>query len=101
MLGIDHANSSYDEDIIGTKITADKDIVVNSGTWSGGIRQAQSSNPRDMGYDQLVPVKNLGTDYLIMEGESSSYKGTAAIIVATEDNTTVSVDGSVKNSDLD
>ncbi len=101
VLGIDHANSSYDEDVIGTKITADKDIVVNSGTWSGGIRQAQSSNPRDMGYDQLVPVKNLGTDYLIMEGESSSYKGTAAIIVATEDNTTVSVDGSVKNSDLD
>ena len=101
VLGIDHANSSYDEDVIGTKITADKDIVVNSGTWSGGIRQAQSSNPRDMGYDQLVPVKNLGTDYLIMEGESSSYKGTAAIIVATENNTTVSVDGSVRNSDLD
>ena len=24
VLGIDHANSSYDEDIIGTKITADK-----------------------------------------------------------------------------
>ncbi|SVB38383.1 uncharacterized protein METZ01_LOCUS191237, partial [marine metagenome] len=56
VLGIDHANSSYDEDIIGTKITADKNIVVNSGTWSGGIRQASSGNPRDMGYDQLVPA---------------------------------------------
>ena len=40
VLGIDHSNSSYDKDIIGTKITADKNIVVNSGTWSGSIRQA-------------------------------------------------------------
>ena len=101
VLGIDHANSSYDEDIIGTKITADKNIVVNSGTWSGGIRQAQSSNPRDMGYDQLVPAENLGTDYLIIEGESGNYKGVAAIVVATENNTTITVNGSVKNSDLD
>ena len=101
VLGISHSNSSYDNDVIGTKITANKDIVVNSGTWSGSIRQAQSGSPRDMGFDQLVPVKNLGTDYLIIEGESSSYAGTAAIIVATENNTSVSVNGSVKDSDLD
>ena len=101
VLGIDHANSSYDEDIIGTKITADKNIVVNSGTWSGSIRQAQSSNPRDMGYDQLVPAENLGTDYLIIEGESGNYKGVAAIVLATENNTTITVNGSVKDSDLD
>ena len=101
VLGIDHANSSYDEDIIGTKITADKNIVVNSGTWSGGIRQASSGNPRDMGFDQLVPAENLGTDYLIIKGENSNYKGVAAIVLATENNTTLTVNGSVKDSDLD
>jgi hypothetical protein len=101
VLGINHSNSSYDNDIIGTKIPANKDIVVNSGTWSGSIRQYGSGSPRDMGLHQLVPVENLGTDYLIIEGESGSYKGVAAIVVATENNTTITVNGSVKDSDLD
>ena len=98
---MDNSESSYDEDIIGTKITSDKDIVVNSGTWSGSIRQSQSKKPRDMGADQLVPTDKTGTDYLIIEGESGSYGGVHAIVVATEDNTVVKVDGSTKESDLD
>ena len=101
ILGMDNSESSYDEDIIGTKITSDKDIVVNSGTWSGSIRQSQSKKPRDMGADQLVPTDKTGTDYLIIEGESGSYGGVHAIVVATEDNTVVKVDGSTKESDLD
>lgn len=100
VLGMDNSTNTYDEDIIGTKITSDKDIVVNSGTWSGSIRQSQSKKPRDLGMDQLVPIDKTGTDYLIIEGESSSYGGVHAIVVATEDNTDVKVDGSPKVSDL-
>tara|TARA_B100000700_G_scaffold301335_1_gene370491 strand:+ start:6395 stop:16000 length:9606 start_codon:yes stop_codon:yes gene_type:complete len=100
ILGMDNSESSYDKDIIGTKITSDKDIVVNSGTWSGSIRQSQSKKPRDMGVDQLIPIDKTGTDYLILEGESGSYGGVHAIVVATENSTDVKVDGNTKISNL-
>ena len=101
VVAMDNSTNSYDEDIIGTKITSDKDIVVNSGTWSGSIRQSQSKKPRDMGVDQLIPIDKTGTDYLIIEGEASSWGGVHAIVVATEDNTVVKVDGTTRDSDLD
>ena len=57
--------------------------MVNSGTWSGSIRQSQSKKPRDMGADQLVPIDKTGTDYLIVEGESGSYGGVQPPLSAT------------------
>ena len=100
VVGINNTISSYDEDVIGTLISSNKNIVVNSGTWSGSINTSSGAK-RDMGVDQLVPVDVVGNDYLIIEGESGTHKGVNAIIVATENNTVVTVDGTVRDADLD
>ena len=80
---------------IGTKITSDKDIVVVSEPWSGVIGAVNSGAGRDIGVTQLLPTDKLGTDYLVNEGYASSYKGTHAIVVATQNSTNVYVDGTL------
>ena len=89
------ATKTQDDSNIGTGITSDKDIAIVSGTWAGTLA---GSGGRDMGSDQLVPVDMLGQSYLVNEGLSSSHDGTHAIIVATENSTSVSLNGSFLTS---
>ena len=78
---------------IGTKISANKNIVVVSGSWSGSIGDVNSGVGRDVGVTQLLPTDKLGIDFLVHEGYSSSNKGTHAIVVAAENSTTIKVNG--------
>ena len=48
----DPLDTSFANTHIGTQITADKDVVVISGSWSGRI----GSEGRDAGIDQLIPT---------------------------------------------
>ena len=77
----------------GTHITSDKPIVVNTGTWLGG-NALISGNPghgRDLGFDQIVPVENIGDEYVLIKGQGIDNEKT--IVVATQDNTDIYING--------
>ncbi len=81
--------TNISNNITGAHITASKDIAVISGAQH--VRQNKGiGGAAEGGVDQLVPVKVLGTEYILTRG------GTAldyAVVVATEPNTTVYLDG--------
>lgn len=77
----------------GTHITSDKDIVVNCATWLGGnaLIGGSPSTGRDLGLDQIVPVGNVGDEYVLIKGEGIDNEKT--IVVATAANTDIFLDG--------
>lgn len=78
---------------IGASIEADKDIVISNGSLNYG-RQAGSSN-RDAGIDQPVPENRLGKEYVFVRGNGNSNGWTEfPLIIATENNTQIFVNGS-------
>jgi len=80
------------DDFNGTRITANKPIAVNSGTWLGG--QAATGG-QDAGADQMAPVTQAGTQYVLMKGGADNGDPKECpIVVATVDDTDVFVNGS-------
>jgi len=78
---------------IGASIVADRDIVISNGSMNFG-RQAGSSN-RDAGIDQPVPENRLGKEYVFVRGNGNSNGWTEfPLIIATENNTQIFVNGS-------
>ncbi|WP_123803503.1 PA14 domain-containing protein [Maribacter sp. 4G9] len=78
---------------IGASIVADKDIVISNGSLNYG-RQVGNSN-RDAGIDQPVPENRLGKEYIFVRGNGNSNGWTEfPLIIATENNTQVFVNGS-------
>ena len=74
----------------GTKVTSDKPIVMNSGSWCGG----SSLNPsQDIGVDQIVPEKLVGQEYILLKGKGNS-ETERPIVVATQDATEITVNDS-------
>ncbi len=89
-VGIDH--SLYDDDSInnsnGIRISSDKDIVCNTGSWLSGNQSGQ-----DIGSDQLVAAENVGTEYILIRGLGNP-STERPMVVATADNTQVFLNGS-------
>ena len=60
--------------LIGTKVSANKPVVVNSGSWLGGnSRFGTSTNGAeapgiDIGIDQLLPLEEIGQEYVLVKG---------------------------------
>lgn len=80
--------SAENRDLVnGTLIKSDKPVAVNSGSWLGG--GAPSAIARDMGIDQIVPIYNMGTEYVLVKGAGTNSNRDAPIVVAHEDNTKV------------
>jgi len=78
---------------IGASIVSDKDIAISNGSLNYG-RQAGSSN-RDAGIDQPVPENRLGKEYVFVRGNGNSNGWTEfPLIIATENNTQIFVNGS-------
>jgi uncharacterized repeat protein (TIGR01451 family) len=78
---------------IGASIISDKDIVISNGSLNYG-RQAGNSN-RDAGIDQPVPENRLGKEYVFVRGNGNSNGWTEfPLIIATENNTQIFVNGS-------
>ncbi|MBL4592677.1 MAG: hypothetical protein JKX68_02555, partial [Flavobacteriales bacterium] len=77
----------------GTHITADKNIVVNCASWlaGNGLSGVTPDQGRDLGIDQIVPVENVGDEYVLIKGEGIDNEKT--IIVATAANTDIFIDG--------
>ncbi|UJF28644.1 DUF4347 domain-containing protein [Kaistella sp. 97-N-M2] len=80
--------SIQDTGWLGAKVLSDKNISVVVG---GLMQQGNSADNRDIGLDQLVPKERLGLEHVIMQGNGGSAE--KVIVVATEDNTAVFVNG--------
>ena len=79
-------------DINGTRVRADKPVTVSSGSWLGG--QGPTTG-QDIGFDQIAPVNLGGTQYIFMKGNADNGDPKErAILVATEANTLVYLNGS-------
>ena len=82
-------------DLIGTRISSDKPIVVNSGSGTGSF--ADGSLGRDFGIDQIVGSDKIGNEYIFVKGNGGATNGNQwenVLIVANQDNTDVFVNGS-------
>ena len=81
--------NNVSDNITSAHITSDKDIVVLTG--GQHLRQNNGGSAADGGIDQLVPTNVLGEEYILSRGANAlDY----AIIIATEPNTNIYVDGS-------
>ncbi len=89
------ATNTCVNDYNGTHIVATKEIVVNSGSSHGGFTTKVTGVTKDVGFDQIVPIEYVGTEYILIEGNgtSSNKMNEVAIVVATKNNTTVQVNG--------
>ncbi|MCZ4695857.1 hypothetical protein DWB61_14515 [Ancylomarina euxinus] len=92
VIGIDHDTKGFGTGnmnaLNGTHILSDKDIVVNTGSWTSG-----SSAGQDMGIDQIVPYEQIRDKYIVLKGEGNS-STEVPIVVATEDGTDIYLNGS-------
>ncbi|MCB4797992.1 LamG-like jellyroll fold domain-containing protein [Neotamlana laminarinivorans] len=75
---------------IGASIESDKDIAISNGMLNFGVNPASAS--RDAGADQPVPEDKLGKDYVFVRG-NGGVTNEYVIIIATQDNTNVYVNG--------
>lgn len=79
--------------LVGTKIVANKPISVTNGNFNGIYTIYNSSN-NDILMDQSVPVDRLGKDFVLVKGNGPQTSGMeAALVVATENGTTITVNG--------
>lgn len=86
------SNDNLNQSVAGTHITSDKDITVISGAQHPRINGG--GNAADAGIDQIVGTDHIGSEYLVVRGSLNSGFD-YAMITATQDNTVISVDGSV------
>lgn len=76
----------------GTEITANKPIAV-----TGSDDSIHRNGSMDLIGDQLLPVEKLGTEYIVMRGMAGAGQD-RVYIVATEDNTAISINGTISGN---
>lgn len=74
----------------GTHVTSDKPIAMNSGSF---LASYSSSGLQDAGVDQIVPVDQLNDEFILVKGQASDILIETALVVATEDNTDIFING--------
>ena len=75
--------------LIGTLITSNKPIVVNTGSANGSFH---NGGGRDYGLDQIVGVDKIGDEYIFVKGNGNN-DWENILIVAHKDATTISING--------
>lgn len=84
--------------LVGAKITATKPISVTNGNFNS-IYTTQNNTNVDVLMDQSVPVERLGKDFVMVKGNGPANSGMeAAVVVATVNNTKLTVNGTLLNS---
>ena len=79
--------------LLGALVNADKPVVVNCGSFSGSSDDNNlTSNSRDAGIDQIVPLERVGKEYLFIRAQGED-ENERPLIVAHEDNTEVFLNG--------
>ena len=81
---------------IGALVTSNNPIVVNTGNATGGAGPdpLNGSSGQDFNLDQIVGYDNIGTEYIVVRGDGSPNSETP-LVIATEDNTEVFINGNV------
>ncbi len=79
--------------LIGAKIVANHPVSVTNGNFNGIYTNFNFTN-NDILMDQAVPVDRLGKNFVLVKGNAPPTSGMeTALIVATENNTAISVNG--------
>ncbi|MGB6035004.1 MAG: IgGFc-binding protein, partial [Cryomorphaceae bacterium] len=78
-------------DVNGTRISSDKDIVVNSGSWLAGSPGGNDAG-RDIGLDQIASIEETGFEYILVKGQGTASEN--VMVVAHTDGTNIFVNGS-------
>lgn len=96
------ATNSSESDInkdglIGALVTSDKPVVVNAGSANGSFH---NGNGRDYGIDQLVGYEKVGNEYIFVRGDGND-NWENVLIVAHEDNTSISINGAPPIANID
>lgn len=81
----------------GTHVTSDKAIAMNSGSF---LASYSTDGLQDAGVDQIVPVDRLNDEFILVQGQATNSLIETAMIVATEDNTEVFVNGNTASSHI-
>jgi gliding motility-associated-like protein len=96
----DNTVPSNSSKIIGALVTADKPVVVNSGSFGGSnsanLVPNQNGNlvpsGRDVGFDQIVPFDKTGTEYIFVKGAGTD-ELEQVILIAHKPNTIINLNG--------
>ena len=75
---------------VGALLTSDKPIAVTTGNATGGMGPAEDG--QDINLDQIVPVEQVGKEYVIVKGNGSDVTE-LPLVIAHEDNTQIFVNG--------
>lgn len=79
--------------LVGAKIESTKPISVTNGNFNG-IYTNQNFTNNDVLMDQAVPVDRLGKDFVLVKGNGNiTYQMETALLIATEDNTQITLNG--------
>ncbi|GAB0156134.1 T9SS C-terminal target domain-containing protein [Chryseobacterium sp. Alg-005] len=86
--------------LVGAKIVATKPISVTNGNFNGIYTNLNLTN-NDILMDQAVPIERLGKDFVVVKGKGSiSSEMERALIIATEDNTPITINGAATGTSL-
>lgn len=88
--GYSEANGANLDGFVGALLESDKPIVVNTGNLAGGMNN--SGFGQDFNLDQIVPLEQVGQEYVIMKGNGSDVTE-RPLVIAHEDNTEVYING--------
>ena len=88
------------DDVNGTRVTSDRPIAMNTGSWLGGAKMDDGG--RDIAIDQTVPVNRLGDNFALFVGASPTVNDPGEdaflerpLVVAVNDNTDIFVNGAM------
>ncbi|KQT19286.1 hypothetical protein ASG31_17890 [Chryseobacterium sp. Leaf404] len=85
-------NATSAAPFMGAKITSDKPITLTNGNMNGNFGNAPSGS--DAILDQSVPTERLGSTFAMVRTLSSNSDLEGGIVIATEDNTQIFLNGS-------
>ncbi|MCT2562305.1 T9SS type B sorting domain-containing protein [Chryseobacterium herbae] len=89
----DMGGASNRKGLLGAKLVANKPVSVTNGNFNG-LYTTQNNSNVDILMDQAVPVDRLGKDFVMVKGNGPASVGMEkALIIATENNTTLIVNG--------
>ena len=84
------SHTTNSDGLIGAYVNSNKPVVVNSGSLNGSF--GVGDGRRDYGFDQLVDLSKVGTEYIFVKGTGGN-AWENVLLVAHTDATTITING--------